>query len=222
MKNILFIGLIFVTAGCFGQGHGDMNPDSLRMYESDPVPIFTKDYMRKYNRLKRLILKVYPYALYASDVLYQLESDAEEIAKRRKKKKFYKSAYKNLKGDFKYVFLELYTSEGQMLMKLVHRETGMTVHQIAEKYKGKRSATVFNIMGKIWNQNVKVRWQAEGDDAIGEHVIKDIVAGKITFNEKVVRVDKEQYKINKKAHRKRLRDSKRKRRKNKKDCEKNQ
>jgi hypothetical protein len=210
--------MLVVGTVSFSQIDEGYDFDSLRMYESEPVQIYTKDYMRKYKRYKRLILKVYPYALYASDMLYQLEADSEEIGRKRKKKKFYKSAYKDLKGDFKYVFLELFTSEGRMLMKLVHRETGMTVHDIASKYKGGRSATVFNIMGKIWDQDVKIKWQADGEDVIGEHVIQDIESGKIVFNEKVVRVDKDQYKINKKAHKKRIRQNKKKRKKNKKDC----
>lgn len=194
--------------------------DSLKMYESDPVPIYSKDYMRKYNHYKRLILKVYPYALYASDVLYQLEADSEELIKKRKKKKFYKSAYKELKTDFKYVFLELYTSEGRMLMKLVHRETGMTVYEIAETYRGKKNATVFNVMGKMWDQDVKIKWEPMGQDKVGEHVIQDIEAGTIQFNGDVVKIDKAQYKHNKREHKKRLRSNKKKRRQNKKDCKK--
>ncbi|MBD3638544.1 MAG: DUF4294 domain-containing protein [Crocinitomicaceae bacterium] len=218
MKKIVFISLLIVSFGCFGQN--DTSLDSLKMYESDPIPIYSKDYMRKYNHYKRLILKVYPYALYASDVLYQLEATAEGIAKDRKKKKFYKTAYKDLKEDFKYVFLGMYTSEGRMLMKLVHRETGMTVHEIATLYKGKTSATIFDIMGKMWNQDVHIKWEATGEDKIGEHVIQDIESGIIEFDSKVVRVEKEQYKENKREHRKRLRENKKRRRKNKRSCDK--
>lgn len=204
----------------FGQGQNSYTDDSLRMYESDPVPVYDKHYMRKYNHYKRLILKVYPYALYASDVLYEIEANSEEITKKRKKKKFYKRAYKDLKTDFKYVFLELYTSEGRMLMKLVHRETGMTVHEIASKYRGDGQATIFNVMGKMWDQDVKIKWDASGEDKVGEHVIQDIEKGKIKFDSEVVRVSKQEYKENKKAHRKRLRENRKRRRKNKKNCKK--
>lgn len=218
MKKICTILILFLSFGSFAQLVDPL--DSLKMYESDPVPIYSKDYMRKYNHFKRLILKVYPYALYASDVLYQLEADSEEIIRKRKKKSFYKSAYKGLKTDFKYVFLELFTSEGNMLMKLVHRETGMTVYDIADKYKGRKSATVFNLMGKIWDQDVKSKFDPQGEDKIAEHVIQDIESGVISLNNKVIRVGKEQYKHNRKVHKKRLRDNKKRRKQNKKDCEK--
>ena len=213
---------MIVGFASMGQNEPSLNQDSLKMYESDPVPVYDKNYMRKYNHYKRLILKVYPYALYASDVLYQLEAESEDIAKERKKKKFYKQAYQELKGDFKYVFLDLYTSEGRMLMKLVHRETGMTVHEIATKYRGNGQATVFNIMGKMWDQDVKIKWDATGEDKIGEQVIQDIESGKIPFESEVVRVSREQYKENKKAHKKRLKENRKRQRQNKKDCEKKQ
>lgn len=220
MKRFLFIGMMMVGASAFAQGSLEESLDSLKAYESDPVPVYTRDYMNKYVKYKRLILKVYPYALYAADVLYQLEADSEEITKERKKKKFYKAAYKDLKLDFKYVFLEMYTQEGRMLMKLVHRETGMTVHEIATKYKGSHSATMFNIMGKMWDQDVKIKWDAQGEDIIGEHVISDIESGKIEFNQTVVKIDREQYKENKKQNKKRRRNNKRNKRKNDKDCKK--
>ncbi|MFT4600313.1 MAG: hypothetical protein ACI857_000487 [Arenicella sp.] len=194
------------------------HPDSLKMYESVPVPIYSKDYMRQYKRYKRIIVKVYPYALYASDVLYELESDAEVINKKRKKKKFYKKAYQSLKEDFKYVFLDLYTSEGKMLMKLVHRETGMSIHAIAKKYRGQKSATVFNLMGKIWDQDTKVQFDPEGEDKIAEHVIQDIESGIIQFEEAVVRVDKDQYKENQKAYKKRMKENKKRIKENRKKC----
>lgn len=215
--------MVMVTTASFGQFLiPSEHPDSLKMYESDPVPIYSKDYMRQYNRYKRLIVKVYPYALYASDVLYQLEADSEDLTKQRKKKKFYKQAYQDLKTDFKYVFMDLYTSEGRMLMKLVHRETGMTVYEIAEKYRGKKSAALFNAMGKLWDQDVKIKYDPLGEDKIAEHVIQDIEAGIVPFDNKVIRVDKEQYRSNKKEHNRRIRENKKRRKKMKKDCDKNE
>ncbi|MCB9225429.1 MAG: DUF4294 domain-containing protein [Crocinitomicaceae bacterium] len=221
MKKLSIILSMFITAVSYGQFViPSEHPDSLKMYESDPVPIYSKDYMRQYNRYKRIIVKVYPYALYASDVLYLLEADSEDLSKERKKKKFYKQAYQDLKTDFKFVFMDLYTSEGRMLMKLVHRETGMTVYEIAEKYRGKKSAAVFNAMGKIWDQDVKIKYDPLGEDKIAEHVIQDIESGLVPFDNNVVRVDKEQYKVNKKEHDRRIKENRKRRKQLEKDCKK--
>lgn len=221
MKQILVLGLILCFNSSMAQFVAPSNhPDSLMEVESKPVPIYSKDYLKQYKRFKRIIVKVYPYALYASDVLYELEADSEEITKERKKKRFYKRAYQDLKEDFKYVFLDLYTSEGKMLMKLVHRETGMTVYDIAEKYRGKKSATLFSLMGKIWDQDVKIKYDPTGEDKIAEHVVQDIEAGIIPFKNNVVRVNKEQYKENQKEHRKRVRRNKKRIKENRKKCKK--
>jgi hypothetical protein len=220
MKSITFVFIILFASLSYGQFVIPTEDDSLKMYESDPVPIYNKDYMRQYNRFKRIIKKVYPYALYASDMLYQLEADAEELTRKRKKKKFYKQAYKDLKTDFKFVFMDLYTSEGRMLMKLVHRETGMTVYEIAEKYRGKKNASMFNLMGKIWDQDVKIKYDPTGTDKIAEHVIQDIESGLVDFENKVVRVNKDQYKLNQKAYKNRVKENKKRRKMNKKACKK--
>jgi Domain of unknown function (DUF4294) len=221
LKTHILIFFVLIASSGFSQFViPSDHPDSLKMYESNPVPIYSKDYMKQYKRYKRMIVKVYPYALYASDVLYELEEDSDEINKKRKKKKFYKKAYQSLKEDFKYVFLNLYTSEGKMLMKLVHRETGMSVHQIASKYRGKKNATVFNVMGKIWDQDTKISYDPKGEDKIAEHVIQDIESGIIPFKDEVVRVDKEQYKENQRAYKKRVKENKKRIRENRKKCKK--
>jgi len=172
------------------------NPqDSLKNYSTNPVPVYPKDYMKKYNWYKRIIEKVYPYALYSADILDEINNNAAAIEKRRKQNNFYKESYQSLKEDFKYFIYELYTDEGIILMKLIHRETKLTVYEIAEKYRGKKNAEVFNMMGKIWDQDIKVKYDPNGDDKIAEHVILDIQNGIIPFNPEVSPMTKDEWKV---------------------------
>lgn len=117
------------------------------------------------------------------------------IEKRRKQNRYLKDSYQDLKDEFKYVFYELYTSEGVMLMKLVHRETGLTVYEIAEAYRGKQHAEIFEVMGKIWDQDIKIQYDPNGADKIAEHVIHDIQSGIVPFNNEMVVLNKEQFKV---------------------------
>lgn len=181
---------------CMGfQAVAQQNPDSLKLYESEPVTVYTKDYMRQYNQAKRIIVKVYPYALYAADVLDEINNNLGSIEKRRKQNKFLKESYQNLKDEFKYAFYEMYTSEGVMLMKLIHRETGLTVYEIANQYRGKSNAEMFELMGKIWDQDIRVQFDPIGVDKIAEHVIRDIQSGLVPFNNEVVILTKDDYKV---------------------------
>ncbi|MBK7129297.1 MAG: DUF4294 domain-containing protein [Crocinitomicaceae bacterium] len=177
------------------QAVAQQNPDSLKLYESEPVTVYTKDYMRQYNQAKRIIVKVYPYALYAADVLDEINNNLGSIEKRRKQNKFLKESYQNLKDEFKYAFYEMYTSEGVMLMKLIHRETGLTVYEIANQYRGKSNAEMFELMGKIWDQDIRVQFDPIGVDKIAEHVIRDIQSGLVPFNNEVVILTKDDYKV---------------------------
>lgn len=193
----------------------------MKHYESASVPIYTKEYMRKYNRAKYLVKKVYPYALYAADLLDEIDEGAAQMKRKRKIKKYYKGEYKNLKEDFKYVILDMYTSEGRMLMKLVHRETGMTVYEIAEKYKGKGSAEVFALMGKMFDQDIDSHYDPKGDDKITEHVIRDIDGGSVSFDEKVNILKKDEYKEKNKKHKENIKKNKKRRKELKKRKKKN-
>lgn len=204
--------VFFLVGWCvYAKGQVQPSPerlDSLKVYTSVPVPVYTASYMKCYQRFRRIVVKVYPYALYASNVLCQLEADARAIEKKRRKRRFHKKVYKGLREDFKYALRDLYTSEGRVLVKLIHRETGMTVYEIAEKYKGKQSAAVFNAIGKLWGQNIKAVYAPRAEDKIVEHVICDIEAGTIPFENEIVRMSKEAYRSGKREHRQLVRKKK--------------
>lgn len=213
MKYHILIGLLSLTTCLFAQENIPHPDDSLKEYESAAVSVYTDDYLKKYNRFKRIIVKVYPYALHAADVIDEIDQNAESINRRRKKNKFYRQSYHDLKEEFKYFILDLYTSEGQMLMKLIHRETGMTVYDISNKYRGRQKAEMFNLMAKIWDQDLHVKFEPDsGDDKIAETVIQDIQSGLIEFNDEIVTIDKLAYK-EKKADAKKARKKAKKRRK---------
>ena len=213
MKYHILIGLLSLTTCLFAQENIPHPDDSLKEYESAAVSVYTDDYLKKYNRFKRIIVKVYPYALHAADVIDEIDQNAESINRRRKKNKFYRQSYHDLKEEFKYFILDLYTSEGQMLMKLIHRETGMTVYDISNKYRGRQKAEMFNLMAKIWDQDLHVKFEPDsGDDKIAETVIQDIQPGLIEFNDEIVTIDKPAYK-EKKADAKKARKKAKKRRK---------
>lgn len=220
MRNLRLIVLILSMAAGVTAQETNNGKDNIRDAKLKPVPVYSSNYMNQYRRAKRLVVKVYPYALYAADLLDEIDQNGERIEKRRKQNKFYKEAYKDLKEDFKYFILDLYTSEGIMLMKLIHRETNLTVYEIAEKYRGKKNAELFQLMGKMWDQDLKIEFKPNSDDKIVEHVIQDIQNGIIPFDDSVEIVDKESYKENLKEYKDRKKANKKKRRKQKKKCDK--
>lgn len=212
-----FVLVIFLHCGFNLSAQLPSNSDSLKLYQGREVSIYPEHYMREYYRLKKLIEKVYPYALYAADVLDEINSNAAAIEKRRKQNKFYKDAYQQLKEDFKYFIYELYTSEGRMLMKLIHRETGLTVYEIANQYRGKRNAEMFELMAKIWDQDIHIKFDATGVDKIAEHVINDMKEGILPFSNEIDIMSKEEYKIEQEKDKQRKKSNKEKKKQYEKD-----
>lgn len=208
MKTTLLFCFILIGWSATSQTETEQE-DSLKEYYGNEVNIHTKDYMATYNRLKKIIVKVYPYALYASDLIDEIDQNAESISRRRKKNAYYKDSYKSLKEEFRYFLLDLYTSEGVMLMKLIHRETGMTVFDISSKYQSKQKAEIFNLMAKIWDQDLHATFDTtDRNDRIAEHVILDIQNGLIPFANEVVKVEKEDYQEKQKAEQERIKNRK--------------
>lgn len=173
----------------------------LKYRNLEEVKIY-KDYYKRYKTSLRRIRKVYPLALFAAEKLREIDKDLEQIDSKRKKKKVAKHEQKELREDFYYVIRDLYIEEGKMLMKLIHRETGMTVKEILEKYRGNFNAEFNETMGKIWEQELDVKYDPKGEDWVTEQVIRDILAEevKIDFTPKIL--SKEEYKLEKKEYKK--------------------
>jgi hypothetical protein len=177
--------------------------DSLMSFHGDVVEVRTKNFMIEYNRLKPIVLKVYPYALSSADILDEMNNELSKIEKRRKRTKFCKRSYKTLKEEFKYVFMDMYVSEGQVLTKLVARETGMPIFEIVKKYRGTKDAAMFSLMGKMFDQNIKEQYDSKKERVL-EAIINDIEKGYIHFDNTAHKLDKTTFKKNKKDHQKKV------------------
>lgn len=164
--------------------------------------------------LKR-VQKLYPYALYASEVIFELDDDLAELNKKRHRKKTSKERQKQLFNEFNYMVKDLYTSEGQLLMKLIHRETGLTVDEIIRKYRGKLQASVYTTMAKMFTQDLKITYDAKGKDRLIEKIIRDIDAETVYFDPVYKKVSKEDYKISMKEYRAAKKERRKKKKKKK-------
>lgn len=182
-----------------------------------------KNFNRKYQNQLRLLKRTYPMALKAKSLIDDYEADLAELNKKRQKKKYGKEAHSELKDEFVFNIRDLYSSEGDLLMKLVYRETGMTVNQIIKKYRGGLQNSFYTGIAKLWGQNLNSTYDPTGDDWITEIVIQDIESGRISFNKEMKKMEKADYKESmaeyrqdKKDTKERLKTTKKKNKKSKK------
>lgn len=116
------------------------------------------------SRDKAYLRKVYPYALRISHLVDQIEKELAELDKNRKRKKYIHVMEDMLKDQFTDDVKDLTRIQGQMLTKLVYRETNKTVFELIKGYKNGLTAGFWNMLGKFYNQDLKMKYDPEGKD----------------------------------------------------------
>ena len=127
--------------------------DEVVVYQ--PVQLKSYEEMKKYMLLRRRTLKVYPYAEMASKRFTTLKERLERMDNRHKKKRYAKLIEKYLEGEFKEELKKLTRAEGQILVKLIHRETGITTHALVKTYRNGFRAATYQFTAKLFDIDLK-------------------------------------------------------------------
>jgi len=129
--------------------------------------------IKKYLILKRKTLKVYSYAVLASDRLTTLDKRLAPIKRRRDKKSYTKKIQKFIVNEF-YDELKKFTqTEGQILIKLIHRQTGITTYKLIKELRSGWSAFWYNNTAKLFNMSLKKEFNPY--TAEEDYLIEDII-----------------------------------------------
>ena len=108
-----------------------------------------------YLILKRKTLKVYPYAKLAADRLTSLNERLEKLESKRAKKKYAKKIQKFIEDEFSAELKKLTKTEGQILVKLIHRQTGKTTFELIKELRNGWRAFWFNSTASLFNISLK-------------------------------------------------------------------
>lgn len=133
----------------------------------------SKQDRRRYLILRRKTIKVYPYAKLAAERLQELTKELEEIEKNRKKKKHAKKAQKFIEEKFSSELKKLTKTEGQILVKLIHRQTGRTAFDLIKELRSGWRAFWFNNTASLFNISLKKEFDPENEKE--DYLIEDIL-----------------------------------------------
>ena len=111
-----------------------------------------------YLILKRKTLKVYPYAKLASDRLTVLNERLAMLSSNRAKNKYSKSIQKYIENEFSAELKKLTRTEGQILVKLIHRQTGSTTFELIKDLRSGWRAFWFNTTASVFDISLKERF----------------------------------------------------------------
>jgi len=105
--------------------------------------------------LKRRVYRTYPYAKTASEKLEILNRSLSKLKSKREKKKFLKITQEYVENEFEKRLKSLSRKDGQILVKLVHRQTGQTTHNLIKSLKSGWNAYWYGKVAKIYNIDLK-------------------------------------------------------------------
>ncbi|MFD0976790.1 DUF4294 domain-containing protein [Salinimicrobium gaetbulicola] len=128
---------------------------------------------RKYLILRRKTIKVYPYAKLASERLVELNSRLDQIKSRRDRKKYTKIVQNYIEDQFSAELKKLTRTEGQILVKLIHRQTGTTTFDLIKELKSGWRAFWYNTTASFFDISLKEEFKPESDQE--DYLIEDIL-----------------------------------------------
>ena len=174
MKKIILLFLIIYSVQVKGQVYDwEKYADSLRTNVLDDGEIekefllpemhinFSKEELERIkiqNVLQRRILRVYNYAVMTSDNLVVLNQNMAKMESKSQKKKYLKRSEKYLKEQFEDRLKKLSRKDGQILVKLINRQTNKTTFELVKDLKSGWSAFWSNQTAKLFDINLKTSY----------------------------------------------------------------
>ena len=185
--RILFV--LFLSLQAYSQDLEDDNPSYIYV-EGDSIPKTTielnevlilkrlsfnsKDDLKRYYLIKRKTLKVYEYARLASERLDSLETRFSRMSSKREKKRYAKLVQKYIDNEFSTELKKLTRSEGRILIKLIHRQTGSTAFELIKTLRSGWNAFWFNNTAKMFDLSLKSEYDpyVNRDDFYVEDILQ--------------------------------------------------
>jgi hypothetical protein len=169
------------------QGKNDTIKTYVTMLDGQPVPwimygeirivdtrIFKSQADRDaYNRLEYNVRKVIPYAHFAGQRYRQLQRDLALTADKQKQKELVKACNDQIKDLFKREVENLTISQGEVLIKLIDRETGNTSYDLVKELKGGLDAFMLQSVARVFGHNLKETYDPDQDRDIENILLKE-------------------------------------------------
>jgi len=109
--------------------------------------------------LQNRVYKVYPYAKLAADRLTALNQGMARLKTNREKKKYFKIVEDYLNNEFEDRLKKLSRRQGQILVKLINRQTGITTYELIRTLKSGFKAFVSNTTANLFDISLKKEYK---------------------------------------------------------------
>ncbi len=166
MKKLFSIVFLFLVSFVFSQEQDSLKvtaQDSAVLYSFELKEVVVENDMSAERKrlliLKRRVYKTYPYAKATADKLTQLNKTMALLKTKKEKKKYFKIVEKYLQEEFEPRLKKLSRKDGQILVKLIYRQTGETTFDLIKDYKSGWKAFWSSNTAKLFDIDIKEDYQ---------------------------------------------------------------
>lgn len=157
----------------------DDQGDTMFLDQIDPVWIFPKgkgfrkgDWRRFYKTVYNFN-KVYPYALAGRKMMHQVDVELSKgNIKKSERNKYVNQVEKEMFKLFEKDIRKMTINQGVLLVRLVDRECGMSGYEIIKTYESGFAAGFWQLVAKLFDQDLKSRYDPKGKDVKTEELVK--------------------------------------------------
>jgi hypothetical protein len=128
---------------------------------------------RRYLILQRKTIKVYPYAKLASERLETMNARMITLKSKRKRKKYTRLIQKFIEDEFSEKLKKFTKTEGQILIKLIHRQTGETAFDLIKTLRSGWRAFWYNNTALLFDISLKIPFDPLTSEE--DYLIEDIL-----------------------------------------------
>jgi len=152
---------------------------------------FKSSYDRRYYYwFRQKVLKAYPYAKMAEEKLAVINKRLATIKSKRKRKKYTRRLQKYFENEFTDQLKKLTRTEGRILIKLIHRQTGVTAFDMVKDLRSGWKAFWYQKMAGLFKLSLKTTYHPESVEE--DYLIEDILQR--AFND--MKLERQESKLN--------------------------
>ncbi len=133
----------------------------------------SKEDRRRYLILRRKTRKVYPYAKLAAERLTTMTERMKTLDRKRDRKRYTRRVQKYIEEEFSEKLKKLTRTEGQILVKLIHRQTGRTAYSLVKELRTGWRAFWYNTTASMFDISIKEEYMPY--EVKEDYLIEDIL-----------------------------------------------
>lgn len=143
-----------------------------------PVRVYARGAdLRRYRKLVAAVKKVYPVAKIARARMAEMEAELQRLPTRKAQKAYIRSVYHQIREEYTPIVKHMTRTQGRVLLKLIDRETDYTAYEVLREFRGGFVAGFWQTLSRVFGQDLKSEYDAEGDDRLLEQIVRYYEAG---------------------------------------------